>query len=55
MNRVSRDKQRGLSVDDLGLADQLKQALATYTESGGQGSPVWDTCFETRRTFWIDE
>ena len=39
MNRVFRDKQGGLIVDDLGLADQLKQALATYTESGGQGSP----------------
>ncbi len=37
--RVNRDKQGGLIVDDLGLADQLKQAFATYTESGGQGSP----------------
>jgi type I restriction enzyme, R subunit len=27
----------------LGLADQLKQALATYTESGGQGNPTFDT------------
>ena len=27
----------------LGLADQLKQALATYTESGGKGKPSVDT------------
>jgi len=40
VNRVFRDKQGGLIVDDLELADQLKQALATYTESGGQGSPT---------------
>ena len=43
MNRVFRDNQGGLIVDYLGLADQLKQALATYTESGGQGSPSIDT------------
>ena len=30
------DKPCGLIVDYLGLADQLKRALATYTESGGQ-------------------
>jgi type I restriction enzyme R subunit len=43
VNRVFRDKPGGLVVDYLGLADQLKQALATYTESGGQGSPSIDT------------
>ena len=43
VNRVFRDKPGGLVVDYLGLADQLKQALATYTESGGQGSPSTDT------------
>ncbi|MCX7422081.1 MAG: hypothetical protein NT013_21425, partial [Planctomycetia bacterium] len=43
VNRVFRDKQGGLIVDYLGLADQLKQALVTYTESGGQGSPIIDT------------
>jgi type I restriction enzyme R subunit len=43
VNRVFRDKPGGLVVDYLGLADQLKQALATYTESGGQGSPAIDT------------
>ena len=30
-------------VDYLGLADQLKKALMTYTESGGQGDPTLDT------------
>lgn len=30
-------------VDYLGLADQLKHALATYTESGGKGDPTFDT------------
>ena len=43
VNRVFRDKPGGLVVDYLGLADQLKQALATYTESGGQGKPSIDT------------
>ena len=43
VNRVFRDKPGGLVVDYLGLADQLKEALATYTESGGQGSPTYDT------------
>jgi type I restriction enzyme, R subunit len=43
VNRVFRDKPGGLVVDYLGLADQLRQALATYTESGGQGSPTFDT------------
>ncbi|HWB60749.1 MAG TPA: type I restriction endonuclease subunit R, partial [Chthoniobacteraceae bacterium] len=43
VNRVFRDKPGGLVVDYLGLADQLKQALATYTESGGKGSPSIDT------------
>ena len=43
VNRVFRDKPGGLVVDYLGLADQLKHALATYTQSGGQGSPSIDT------------
>ncbi len=37
VNRVFRDKPGGLVVDYLGLADQLKKALHTYTESGGKG------------------
>lgn len=37
VNRVFKDKPGGLVVDYLGLADQLKNALANYTESGGKG------------------
>jgi len=37
VNRVFRDKPGGLVVDYLGLADELRKALATYTESGGTG------------------
>jgi type I restriction enzyme R subunit len=43
VNRVFRDKPGGLVVDYLGLADQLKHALAAYTESGGKGNPTYDT------------
>ncbi|MGQ9603484.1 MAG: type I restriction endonuclease subunit R [bacterium] len=42
VNRVFRDKPGGLVVDYLGLAHELKQALATYTESGGRGSTALD-------------
>ena len=42
VNRVFRDKPGGLIVDYLGLADQLRQALAVYTESGGQGQTAID-------------
>ena len=37
VNRVFKDKPGGLVVDYLGIAQELKQALATYTESGGHG------------------
>ena len=37
VNRVFRDKPGGLVVDYLGLADELRKALAAYTESGGKG------------------
>ena len=37
VNRVFKDKPGGLVVDYLGLADELRQALAIYTESGGTG------------------
>jgi type I restriction enzyme R subunit len=42
VNRVFRDKPGGLVVDYLGLAHELKQALATYTESGGTGQTAID-------------
>ncbi len=42
VNRVFRDKPGGLVVDYLGLAHELKRALATYTESGGRGKTALD-------------
>jgi type I restriction enzyme, R subunit len=37
VNRVFKDKPGGLVVDYLGIAQELKKALVTYTESGGHG------------------
>ncbi|HEV7838413.1 MAG TPA: HsdR family type I site-specific deoxyribonuclease [Gemmatimonadaceae bacterium] len=42
VNRVFKDKPGGLVVDYLGFADELKQALATYTEAGGRGDAALD-------------
>jgi type I restriction enzyme R subunit len=42
VNRVFRDKPGGLVVDYIGIADSLKKALATYTESGGKGKPTFE-------------
>ncbi|MGH7345220.1 MAG: type I restriction endonuclease subunit R, partial [Candidatus Rokuibacteriota bacterium] len=42
VNRVFKDKPGGLVVDYLGLADELRKALATYTESGGTGKTAVD-------------
>ncbi len=42
VNRVFRDKPGGLVVDYLGLADNLRRALATYTEAGGKGDTAVD-------------
>ena len=42
VNRVFKDKPGGLVVDYLGLADQLKYALANYTQSGGKGQTAID-------------
>ena len=42
VNRVFREKPGGLVVDYLGLAHELKQALATYTQSGGTGRTAID-------------
>jgi type I restriction enzyme R subunit len=42
VNRVFKDKPGGLVVDYLGLAHELKSALATYTESGGHGQTAID-------------
>ena len=42
VNRVFKDKPGGLVVDYLGLADQLKAALADYTTAGGKGKATLD-------------
>jgi type I restriction enzyme R subunit len=42
VNRVFKDKPGGLVVDYLGLAHELKRALATYTQAGGEGRPELD-------------
>ncbi|MGB8369727.1 MAG: type I restriction endonuclease subunit R [Limisphaerales bacterium] len=42
VNRVFKDKPGGLVVDYLGLAQELKEALAVYTESGGTGETAID-------------
>ncbi len=42
VNRVYKDKQGGLIVDYLGIAQELKKALSNYTKSGGKGKPTFD-------------
>jgi type I restriction enzyme R subunit len=42
VNRIFRDKPGGLIVDYIGIASDLKAALAVYTESGGEGEPTLD-------------
>ncbi len=62
VNRVYGDKPGGLIVDLLGLADQLADALATYTQAGGTGEavrsvqdeavPAMQSAFEKLRGFF---
>jgi type I restriction enzyme R subunit len=40
---VFKDKPGGLVVDYIGIAPQLKDALATYTAAKGKGAPTIDT------------
>lgn len=42
VNRVFPGKTGGLVVDYLGVAAALRDAMANYTESGGQGAPQLD-------------
>ena len=42
VNRVYKDKDGGLIVDYIGIANDLKRALALYTDSGGKGKPAFD-------------
>ncbi|MCG8429325.1 MAG: type I restriction endonuclease subunit R, partial [Chromatiales bacterium] len=43
VNRVFKDKPGGLVVDYIGIANELKQALKTYTGANGRGKPTHDT------------
>jgi type I restriction enzyme R subunit len=62
VNRVYGEKPGGLIVDLLGLADQLADALATYTQAGGTGKavrkvqdeavPAMQAAFEKLRAFF---
>lgn len=62
VNRVWGEKPGGLIVDLLGLADQLADALATYTQAGGTGEavkkvqdeavPAMQSAFEKLRAFF---
>lgn len=40
VNRVYGDKEGGLVVDYLGIAQDLKKALSFYSEGGGKGDPA---------------
>ena len=42
VNRVFRDKPGGLVVDYLGVAEELRQAVASYTAGGGRGQAKVD-------------
>ncbi|WP_321943302.1 type I restriction endonuclease subunit R [Paraburkholderia tropica] len=42
VNRVFKDKPGGLVVDYIGIANELKAALATYTQAKGRGRPTID-------------
>ena len=42
VNRVFKDKPGGLVVDYIGIANELKEALKTYTDSKGKGAPTLD-------------
>ena len=43
VNRVFKDKPGGLVVDYIGIANELKQALHTYTGANGKGQPTHDS------------
>lgn len=42
VNRVFKDKQGGLVVDYIGIANELQSALKEYTASNGRGRPTVD-------------
>ncbi len=42
VNRVYKDKPGGLVVDYIGIGQDLRNAMATYLQSGGEGEPIVD-------------
>ncbi len=40
VNRVFGEKPGGVIVDFIGIADELRDAVNTYTQAGGEGEPV---------------
>ena len=40
VNRVYKDKPGGLIVDYIGIGQDLRNAMATYLQSGGEGTPI---------------
>lgn len=40
VNRVYKDKPGGLIVDYIGIGQDLRNAMATYLQSGGEGAPI---------------
>ena len=42
VNRVYKDKPGGLIVDYIGIGQDLRSAMATYLQSGGEGKPILD-------------
>ena len=53
VNRVFRDKPGGLVVDYLGLADQLKQALAAFEADRGLGCVQAGLTIANSRQNWL--
>ncbi|MBN1155830.1 type I restriction endonuclease subunit R [candidate division KSB1 bacterium] len=48
VNRVYKDKQGGLVVDFIGIADELKKAVMVYSQSGGKEQPTYDISVAVR-------
>ncbi|WP_264537365.1 type I restriction endonuclease subunit R [Flavobacterium sp. N1736] len=42
VNRVYKDKPGGLIVDYIGIGQDLRNAMAIYLQSGGEGKPIFD-------------
>lgn len=42
VNRVYKDKPGGLIVDYIGIGQDLRNAMSTYLQSGGEGTPIVD-------------